>query len=83
MKSIWIFSVLPLLLSFVMIFFHTQWRENTSSETLINIVALTQVVTPSLSMDYFESKELCNINSISSTYPEMDTLTRMDYVYAK
>ena len=50
---------------------------------LSSVVRVTHIAEPSLSVSYYESRVMSPHSSTNISYPEMSSIDRMDFVYAK
>jgi hypothetical protein len=48
-----------------------------------NIVECTNIVSPSLSVAYYEPRILFSEEAVNPAYPQMQTINKMDLIYAK
>lgn len=62
---------------------HYLLRPLDSENTMISLVKLTGLVSPSLSVAYYEPRILFFDEVINPAYPQMQPINKMDLVYAR
>jgi len=71
-----------LLVSFIFIHYLTH-NGISSQERLKSIAKVTKLSSPSLSVAYYEPRLFCYDEDSNPAYPQMQTMNKMDLVYAK
>ena len=75
-------SIVLLLASFVVMHYLLN-NTYVTKETLSSVVKITNLSTPSLSSAYYEPRVLFYDNAVNPAYPHMQTINKMDLLYAK
>lgn len=75
-------SIVLLLVSFIFIHYLTH-NGISSQEMLKSVTKVTKLSSPSLSVAYYEPRVLCYDEDSNPAYPQMQTMNKMDLVYAK
>ena len=73
-------SVVVLLLSFVFVHYVTN-NSNDLQDKLSTITKVTNIVSPALSVAYYEPRVLFYEKNENPAYPQMQTINKMDLVY--
>ncbi len=74
-------SIILLMMSFVFIHYLLN-NFNSSMSSLESIVTITNFSSPSLSVSYYEPRVLLHENMLNPAYPQMQTINKMDFIYA-
>jgi len=79
------FFVLIALLLFMVagVSIHYFLRSHDSEHTMISLAKLTGLVSPSLSVAYYEPRILFFDEAVNPAYPQMQPINKMDLVYAR
>ena len=75
-------SIVLLLVSFIFIHYLTH-NGISSQEMLKSVTKVTKLSSPSLSVAYYEPRLFCYDEDSNPAYPQMQTMNKMDLVYAK
>ena len=75
-------SIVLLLVSFIFIHYLTH-NGISSQEMLKSITKVTKLSSPSLSVAYYEPRVFLYDEDSNPAYPQMQTMNKMDFVYAK
>ena len=63
---------------------HYWYYDRTTPQTRLDeVVALTQIVSPALSVSFYEPRVFLYENASNPAYPQMQPINRMDFVYAE
>ncbi len=65
------------------IFLHYTLHDDMTMKSNENIVKLTKIASPSLSVAYYEPRILFFEAAVNPAYPQMQTIDKTDLVYAK
>ncbi len=74
-------SAVLLLASFVLVHYVLN-SFNSSNSTLESIVKITNFSSPSLSVSYYEPRILLYDKMLNPAYPQIQTINKMDFIYA-
>jgi len=79
------FFVLITLLLFMVggVSMHYLLRSHDSEHTMISLVKLTGLASPSLSVAYYEPRILFFDKAVNPAYPQMQPINKTELVYAK
>lgn len=75
-------SMVLLLAGFVLVHYLT-YSGTSSKEMLSSVAKVTKLSSPSLSVAYYEPRVLFYDEVSNPAYPQMQTINKMDLVYAK
>lgn len=75
-------SMVLLLAGFVLVHYLTH-NGISSKEMLSSVTKVTKLSSPSLSVAYYEPRVLFYDEASNPAYPQMQTINKMDLVYAK
>ena len=73
-------SIVLLLTGFVLLHYLTS-NSLSSQEKLSAVTKITKLVSPSLSVAYYEPRVLVYEKGLNPAYPQMQTMNKMDLVY--
>lgn len=72
-----------LLISLTVISTHSLYTRSKSHDKSLIITRLTNISAPSLSVAYYEPRVLYSEQASNPAYPQMQSIERMSFVYAK
>jgi hypothetical protein len=56
---------------------------SSQATTLSNLVAVTGMISPALSVAYYEPRIYIQDRAVNPAYPQMPPMDRMDFIYAE
>ncbi len=75
-------SIVLLLTGFVAVHYLTH-NGSSSQKTLSSVTKITEISSPSLSVAFYEPRVLFYEEPLNPAYPQMQTMNKMDLVYAQ
>jgi len=81
-KQFYILIVILSILIISVVWDYMRYDRAYSSRVVSSIGYITGLSSPSLSVSYYEPRVLMLDSSINTTYPQMMTIDRMDFIYA-
>ena len=82
-KPFFVLALLLVLSISMMMVHYLVYDDVTPQKTLQHISKLTNIVSPSLSVAYYEPRILFYEEAVNPAYPQMLPIDKMDLVYAK